>query len=204
MLSDFGSYSLHNQGLTGVYAIVNTINGKVYIGSTSLSFSRRWSVHLKDLQRQKHHSLALQRAFNKYGEESFSFKILAVLDGENHIEREQYYMDAFKSYKRENGYNMLPVAGSQKGFLASSETRMKLSKLHTGSKRSAETKKRMSLKKLGQNHPKFGGHYHTPFGIFESSYEAARSTGLHSNTIYRRCHNPKKASAGWSFAPLVL
>ena len=40
----------------GVYQIKNKENNKVYIGSTSIKFSRRLSKHIRDLIENKHHS----------------------------------------------------------------------------------------------------------------------------------------------------
>lgn len=57
---------------SGIYAIVNTINGKVYIGS-SKSVEGRCNGHFRDLRNHKHYNVKLQRAWNKYGEQSFSY-----------------------------------------------------------------------------------------------------------------------------------
>lgn len=57
---------------SGIYEIVNTVNGKRYIGSAK-NFANRWSGHLRRLRRNDHHSAKLQRAWNKYGESQFKF-----------------------------------------------------------------------------------------------------------------------------------
>lgn len=94
---------------TGViYQIECLVNQKKYIGS-SINFANRKSVHLRELKKGKHHSIKLQRAFDLYGEFSFSFSILEELKNQpNLFLREQYWIDYFDSY--ENGYNSTKYA----------------------------------------------------------------------------------------------
>jgi hypothetical protein len=60
---------------TGIYCIFNKITKKRYIGSASgkHGFRARWRNHKWRLRNGKHHSLYLQNAWNKYGEDSFEF-----------------------------------------------------------------------------------------------------------------------------------
>jgi group I intron endonuclease len=60
-----------------VYAIVNTLNGSKYIGST-LNPKSRWGTHRCLLRKGKHHSFILQKAWNKYGEAAFRFDVLLI------------------------------------------------------------------------------------------------------------------------------
>lgn len=91
----------------GVYLITNLENNKIYVGSTLNSFKERWSTHIQKLRRGQHSNLHLQNAYNKYGENKFKFSILEVLTVEKDIlNREQYYINLFKSYDREIGYNI--------------------------------------------------------------------------------------------------
>lgn len=87
---------------TGVYQIRNTVNGKIYVGSVAgkYGFCGRWSKHRNDLLKQHHHSVHLQRAWNKYGVDTFVFEILEECVPENCIEREQHYMDTLLFAKR--------------------------------------------------------------------------------------------------------
>ena len=59
----------------GIYEILNTVNGKRYIGSAH-KLGRRWKDHQYSLRRGDHHSKALQRAWNKYGEKAFRFLVI--------------------------------------------------------------------------------------------------------------------------------
>lgn len=58
-----------------LYSIRNMINGKQYIGQAA-DVRQRWYTHLSSLRRGRHHSLSLQRSFNKYGEEAFDFVVI--------------------------------------------------------------------------------------------------------------------------------
>ena len=52
---------------TGIYAIENLLNGKIYVGS-SMNLNRRKAQHLYALRNNCHHNSHLQSAFNKHGE----------------------------------------------------------------------------------------------------------------------------------------
>jgi hypothetical protein len=53
-----------------------------YIGS-SVNITNRWRIHLSELRRGTHHSPYLQHCYNKYGEESLKFEVLAILNEYN-------------------------------------------------------------------------------------------------------------------------
>jgi group I intron endonuclease len=93
---------------SGIYGIRNTTNGKWYIGSTgsTVGFSTRWSLHKSSLNRNKCENSHLQRAWNKYGKDSFEFNILEECPDNMLIVREQAWMDYYDSMNRNNGYNI--------------------------------------------------------------------------------------------------
>ncbi len=95
----------------GIYKIENKVNGKIYIGS-SKNIENRWKKHKYDLRSNNHHSEHMQNAWNKYGKENFIFKIIEEIRDENIlIEREQYWINALKSYNIDIGYNIAYRAG---------------------------------------------------------------------------------------------
>jgi len=120
--------------LLGVYRIINKINGKVYIGS-AINLKTRKNNHINRLRKSNHHSIHLQRSWSKYGEGSFEFEVIEYIDNkENLIEREQFWIDYYKSYNDIYGYNMRPKAESPLGTThkVSLETKNKISKANTG------------------------------------------------------------------------
>lgn len=92
--------------------IRNRINGKVYVGSAARGFSGRWGMHRHDLRHNKHHSSHLQISWNKYKEQNFEFVVLARCSPEWCLAIEQIYLNKFRSYHRDFGYNLAPIAGS--------------------------------------------------------------------------------------------
>lgn len=94
---------------SGIYKITNTENKKFYIGS-AYDTDKRWKTHLYALRNNRHHSCLLQRAYNKYGEEKFTFEVIEEVKREALFEREQYYIDTLMPYKPSVGYNVSEVA----------------------------------------------------------------------------------------------
>lgn len=77
--------------MIGVYVALCKSNGRYYVGS-SCDIAKRKSRHLKDLRKGKHHNSFFQRVFNKYGEESFVWKIKQVETIEQALALEQHYL----------------------------------------------------------------------------------------------------------------
>jgi len=65
---------------SGIYKIVNTLNGRQYFGSAK-RFKQRASEHLNSLQKGTHHNKFLQNDFNKCGENVFEFRVVEVVEG---------------------------------------------------------------------------------------------------------------------------
>ena len=112
-----------------IYKILNTGNGKSYVGSTT-NYGRRIKRHFEDLKSGKHHSQALQRAYDKYGKGSFVVTKIEELEyscKEDILMREQHYLDSLCPE-----YNISKVAGSQLGTKRSEEYRQRLSEKMKG------------------------------------------------------------------------
>lgn len=88
-----------------IYHITNKLNGKKYIGKTT-NYPHRVETHLSDLRLGKHHSIKLQRAYNKYGEENFIFthQEFEVKDDDELSILEMKEIAKYDS--RDNGYNI--------------------------------------------------------------------------------------------------
>jgi group I intron endonuclease len=77
----------------GIYAIVNMIDGKKYIGQ-SVDIKTRNRKELRKLKNGYFTNQHLQNAFNKYGEENFIFIFLEECSKEKLNEREIYHIAA--------------------------------------------------------------------------------------------------------------
>lgn len=87
-----------------IYKIENLINHKIYIGLTN-NIPRRRTRHFTDLRYNRHDNHFLQKEFNIYGEDNFSFNIEFEGDAtEKEIgDKEKEFIEKYDSYR--NGYN---------------------------------------------------------------------------------------------------
>ena len=118
---------------SGVYLIRNTVNGKVYVGS-SVNIRARWRQHRSDLKHQKAASCHFQAAWNKYGEQAFEFSILELCCTESVDVVEQKFIDSYEAANWRHGYNICREAGKRGCGLKpiSDETRRKMSEAKKG------------------------------------------------------------------------
>lgn len=137
--------------IAGVYKITNTVNGKVYVGS-SLNLHKRGNQHFNALRKGIHYNPKLQRAFNKHGESSFVYEILEVCssDAEMLMAREQHHIDTLMSVDR--GYNVLPKAYSNSGHKYSEEAKKKISNALMGHGMPEHVKEKLLLANKGSKH----------------------------------------------------
>ena len=137
--------------LCGVYKITNNVNGKVYIGQ-SVSIQTRWKEHRNSLRRGDSRCTLLQRAWNKHGEENFSFEILELCTEDMLDEVEIMYINMYDSCN--NGYNIESGGNSNKRL--SENTKELLRQSHLGKKMSDETLRKMSESRMGDKNPMYG------------------------------------------------
>ncbi len=95
--------------ISGIYKITNSVNGKFYIGS-SKDINYRWDEHKQYLNGGYHINPKLQNAWNFYGGDKFLFEVVEETAEEVLLIREQHYLDLFKPYMRDIGYNICPTA----------------------------------------------------------------------------------------------
>jgi group I intron endonuclease len=161
---------------SGIYKITCLPTSKFYIGSTNNLF-RRWYDHRKELRRNDHGNQKLQNAWNKYGEESFTFEVLELVLPTFQIEREQYWLDKLKPWGNK-GLNIARNAqafslglthspesrakmsaakrgkpSTRIGYSPSPATREKLRRAGLGKKDSPETRAKRSASHMGLKHP---------------------------------------------------
>jgi group I intron endonuclease len=87
-----------------IYKIINTHNGKFYVGSTT-NTQERFRVHRKRLRSNKHHCRHLQASWNKYGESCFVFCVIeSVPPGESLEQAENKWLS--EHVGKEHCYNI--------------------------------------------------------------------------------------------------
>jgi group I intron endonuclease len=100
---------------SGIYLIVNKVNGKKYVGS-SQNLNQRWKKHKQDLKRKVHENDYLQNSYNKYGVNSFVYSVFeSDIPHADLLPWEQAAFDFFDCCNRDKGYNIKIFAGSNYG-----------------------------------------------------------------------------------------
>ena len=140
-----------NDALCGIYKITNIVNGKVYIGQ-SINIKLRWKDHINTLNRKDSHSILLQRAWDKYKEENFTFEILELCSEDMLDEIETKYIELYDA--QNNGYNIEPGGNSNKHL--SDDTKQKIREARLGRRHTEETCKKMSESRMGKNNGMYG------------------------------------------------
>ena len=146
----------------GIYAIVNIINNKKYIGSAT-RLKERFRNHKTLLKRNKHFNSHLQNAWNKYGEDNFKFEILEIISNtemqnitELLIQKEEFYIIKTESNNRLFGYNSRIICNSSLGIKWTEEQKERLSKSKKGKYSILQKKARIEegKKRLWTKNPK--------------------------------------------------
>ncbi len=112
----------------GIYRIMNLEDKKVYIGS-SINTENREYKHFWMLKRGTHDNIHLQRSFNKFGEKSFSFETIEECEESILVERENFYIQHYKSNISDFGYNLATVNEFRRNNL-NNEVKVNLSKFY--------------------------------------------------------------------------
>lgn len=151
---------MDHTGKAVIYKIINLTNAKFYVGST-IKAKERFRTHRRKLRAGKHHCPHLQQAWNKYGEDAFVFKVIAVVDDPSELHAvEQVFLD--EHHGSEQCYNYARYTdNSSRGVTRSPEHRAAISEalrehyaenVHpaTGHKHSEESKALMSANRMGK------------------------------------------------------
>ena len=133
--------------ISGIYKIINKVNGKYYVGSSKL-VKRRLSEHKTYLRSNRHFNSHLQFAWNKYGENNFDFTFIEKVPICKLLIIEQKYLN--KSNKT-NSYNTSFIADRPE---MSIETRLKISNSHKGKILSEAHKQKLRVKSTGRKFSK--------------------------------------------------
>lgn len=196
----------------------NKINGKVYIGLTKNSPSKRFGYKGKRYE----DCTLFQRAIEKYGWDNFSHQVLASgLTKDEACKLETVLIEWFCAQDSACGYNILAggesspmpedvrkkISEAHKGKKHSPEAIAKSAAHRTGLKRSPETCKRISEAKKGYPKPPNSGVPAKPVQcvetgqIFDSASAASRILKINRSHIRDACLDPNKTHCGyhWRF-----
>lgn len=140
-----------------IYLATNTLNGKVYVGQTSLDLSGRKADHkrkaVSDGSRSHFHA-----AIRKYGWEVFAWRVLErVLLRELLNERERWWVAHYQSTDTARGYNNT-TGGGQCEFTPEAKDRIRVAMTgprnpNYGTRKSPETLARMRAAQKGRPKP---------------------------------------------------
>jgi len=138
-----------------IYLLTNTVNGKVYVGQTIQTLSKRMNGHkgTSKCPKAKGYNDYVHRAIRKYGWDNFKVSIIDNTTNKTQKQldsNETIWIACFDSANREFGYN-IEKGGSGRGKV-SDETKKKLSEVNTGKTLSDETKKKLSEANIGKTH----------------------------------------------------
>lgn len=142
---------------TGIYCIINLINNKKYMGSSSTSIKSRWRTHKSRLRRGCHRNYRLQRDWDKYGEDAFDFRVLIYTEPDEALPLEQWILD---NYSHLFEYNIARDATAPfRGRKHTNESKAKMSDAKIGHSVSEESRKKDSEAHSGENNYWFGKHH---------------------------------------------
>ena len=132
-----------------IYKATNLINNKCYIGQTKHTLDKRIIEHTKyDLNDNYY----FHNALKKYRIENFKWTILEICFNQEELnEKEKWYIKHFNSFGK-NGYNLNEGGKGNSGYIASEETKKKMSESGKGRIFSEETKRKISESHKGIKH----------------------------------------------------
>lgn len=129
-----------------IYAIINIIDDKLYVGQAA-DKDYRWREHRKQLRGFYHHNLYLQHAWSKYGEQSFIFVVLEVLDDISKLnDRESHWARILSA-----DYNIALAGQGMRGYKHTDQARLNMSKSHKGKSFHTEERKRLLSEQMKGN-----------------------------------------------------
>ena len=143
----------------GVYKITNTVTGDFYIGS-SVNLHKRLQNHRWCLVGNCHRNVHLQRSWNKYSGDNFTFETILYCDKSMALYYEQVLIDNLNPAFNMAKNSTAPMLGRHH----TEEHKRKLSEAKKGNtnllgyKHTEETKRKISEAQLGELNHMFGKH----------------------------------------------
>lgn len=112
-----------------VYKILNIVNNKLYIGSTTLGSGKRFKKHVADSLANKD-NYPIHQAIKEFGESNFKVDIIEFCNSLDEMnEREAFYIATLGTTNPEIGYNRKSGGGVR---FQSEESKQKIGDIHRG------------------------------------------------------------------------
>jgi group I intron endonuclease len=126
-----------------IYLVINTVNGKRYVGQTCEGWKRRWDLHCWKADNDPREYFT--NAIKKHGKDSFLMEELEWVRGlEAANQAETFYISLFDTMDRTKGYNL--TSGGNKGFVFSDETRERISRSQKALNRKMSPERKAALR----------------------------------------------------------
>lgn len=97
---------------SGIYKITCLKNNMAYVGQAK-DIQKRFGIHIRSLNKNKHYNKHLQNSWNKYGEKNFIFEVIENCTTKKLNEREIYWIYTLDTFK--NGFNQTCGGGGALG-----------------------------------------------------------------------------------------
>ena len=173
---------------SGIYKIWFDGGIKCYIGSSVCAKRRLW-VHKRNLKKNQHDNIHLQRAYNKRGEEKMKTLVVEYCEESLLLIREQHHIDSAPHL-----YNICRIAGNCRGIKHSNEVNKKKGTSRYGKDNPHYGKPAYNRKKVAQV-DSFGN----TLIIYSSVQETEKQTGVIRSHIRLACNGKCKTAGGLYF-----
>jgi group I intron endonuclease len=134
---------------SGVYCLINKINGHCYVGS-SINLASRMRNYLNNsfLKSKQNINMPITKALLKYDQSNFKLLILEYVESQSLTIRETYFITYVMPY-----YNVLKQGYSSLSYKHTEETKLLLSELAKNRVHSDATKGLIAKALTGENNP---------------------------------------------------
>jgi group I intron endonuclease len=128
-----------------IYRILNTVNGKSYVGQTVRNLTRRIKAHIRSGSDDRRHQSYIAKAISKHGWASFTVEVLEETDEAGLDMAERFWIKTYRSIAPV-GYNL--DTGGQSKKVSSPQTRARMSAAAKGHVVSETTRAKISATKI--------------------------------------------------------
>ena len=162
-----------------IYVVTNKVNGKQYVGQTTVGAVNRWYNHKADAKSGR--GRLIGRAIRKYGLENFTFDVVSTSDNQDDLNVQEVAWIAQCGSRVPNGYNLkeggargkqapesiekirvaqkgkprhtpeskAKIGDANRGKILSEETKSKMGASKKGVPKSLETRQKLSVARTG-------------------------------------------------------